>query len=81
MVTVTTAIDRGPPAPQEYMDSRNLTFPVGVDDQAGTIAAGVGVSSFPTTYFVDSAGNVVTVTEGELEETQLASILDQLQTT
>ena len=81
LVTVTTAIDRGGPSPQEYMDSENLSFPVGVDDAAGSISAGVGVQAFPTTYYVDSSGNVVTVTEGEVDETQLATILDQLATT
>jgi thioredoxin-related protein len=80
-VTVTTALDRGGPAPQDYMDDENLSFPVGVDDSAGTIAAGLGVQSFPTTYYVDSAGNVVTMTTGEVDETELASILDQLATT
>lgn len=78
LVTVTTAVDRGGPAPQEYMDSRNLTFPVAVDDAAGTISSGVGVQAFPTTYYVDSNGNVVQVTEGEVDEAQLATILDQL---
>jgi len=81
LVTVTTALDQGGPSPQEYMDSENLTFPVGVDDAAGTISAGVGVQAFPTTYYVDSNGNVVTVTEGEVDETQLATILEQLATT
>jgi thiol-disulfide isomerase/thioredoxin len=78
LVTVTTAVDRGGPAPQEYLDSRNLDFPVAVDDAAGTISAGVGVQAFPTTYYVDSNGNVVQVTEGEVDEAQLATILDQL---
>jgi thiol-disulfide isomerase/thioredoxin len=78
LVTVTTAVDRGGPAPQEYMDSRNLSFPVGVDDAAGTISSGVGVQAFPTTYYVDSNGNVVQITEGEVDEAQLGAILDQL---
>ena len=81
LVTVTTALDQGGPSPQEYMDDENLSFPVGVDDAAGTISAGVGVQAFPTTYYVDSNGNVVTVTEGEVDETQLATILEQLATT
>lgn len=78
LVTVTTALGQGGPSPQEYMDSRNLSFPVGVDDGAGTISAGVGLEAFPTTYYVDSNGNVVQMTEGEVDEAQLAAILDQL---
>lgn len=81
LVTVTTALGRGGPSPQEYMDSRDLSFPVGVDDAAGTISSGVGVAAFPTTYYVDSNGNVVTFTEGEVDEAQLSSILDGLATT
>lgn len=78
LVSITTALNQGGPSPDEYMDDENLTFPVGVDDAAGTLAAGLGVVSFPTTYYVDSSGNVVTVTTGEVEEEQLAAILDQL---
>lgn len=81
LVTVTTALNQGGPSPQEYMDRENLSFPVGVDDAAGTISAGVGVQAFPTTYYVDPNGNVVGVTEGEVDETQLASIIEQLATT
>jgi thiol-disulfide isomerase/thioredoxin len=81
MVSVTTAIDQGTETPDGYMDDNNLSFPVAVDDAAGTLSKGLGVGSFPTTYFVDSAGNVVQATTGEIDEATLATTLDQLRTT
>lgn len=81
LVSITTAIDQGTETPDGYMDDNDLSFPVAVDDAAATLSKGLGVGSFPTTYFVDSSGNVVQATTGEIDEATLATILDQLGTT
>jgi peroxiredoxin len=82
MVSVTTAVGQQPgPTPQEYMDSQDLTFPVGVDDENLTLLKGMGVQSFPTTYYVDPSGKVVNVTVGEVPADQLQKILDDLAAT
>ena len=79
MVSVATAIDQQPgPTPEEYLASKGLTFPVGVDDANGTILQGMGVQSFPTTYYVDPSGKVMNVTVGEVPPDQLQQILDDL---
>jgi len=79
MVSVATAIDQQPgPTPEEYLASEGLTFPVGVDDANGTILQGMGVQSFPTTYYVDPSGKVMNVTVGEVPPDQLQQILDDL---
>jgi peroxiredoxin len=81
MVTIATAIGReAGPSPQQYMSDKGLTFPVAVDDANATLMAGMGVRGFPTTYYVDSQGNVVTSTEGEVDPAQLNQILDDLAT-
>jgi len=82
MASVTTAIGQQPgPTPEEYMTSKGLTFPVGMDDENLTILKGMGVQSFPTTYYVDPSGKVVNVTVGEVPADQLQQILDELAAT
>ncbi len=80
MVSVATAIGAQPgPTPQEYLDSEGLDFAVGVDDEANTIMTGLGVSSFPTTYYVASDGTVLDVTTGEVDPARLDQILATLE--
>jgi len=79
LVTVATAIGNQPgPTPQEYLDGGGLSFTVGVDDQADTIMTGLGVVSFPTTYYVAADGTVMDVTTGEVDPAQLDAILARL---
>lgn len=79
MVSVVSAVGQQPgPTPEEYMASQGLSFPVGVDDENGTILQGMGVQSFPTTYYVDQDGTVVNVTVGEVPDDQLTQLLDEL---
>lgn len=81
LVTVATAFGQAPgPTPPEYMQDEGLSFPVAVDDADQTLLSGFGVESFPTTYYVASDGTVVTATTGELQEAELAAILDDLAT-
>ncbi len=80
MVTVTTGVEQGGQSSQGYLDGQGLTFPVAVDDADQTIFRGLGGQSYPTTYFVDSQGNVITVTEGEISDAQLEQIMAELET-
>ena len=79
MASVVSAIGQQPgPTPEEYLASQGLTFPVGVDDANATILQGMGVQSYPTTYYVDPSGTVVNVTVGEVPDDRLTKILDDL---
>jgi len=80
LVSVATAIGAVEgPTPQEYMDAEGLTFPVALDDAQATLMQGLGVTSFPTVYYVDASGAVVAATTGELEPAALERILAQLE--
>lgn len=80
LVTVTTAYGVQPgPTPPEYLAAEGLSFPVAVDDGAQTLMRGLGVQSFPTTYFVGSDGAVVRATTGELEPADLEAYLTELE--
>jgi thiol-disulfide isomerase/thioredoxin len=82
LVTVATAIgDQPGPTPQEYLDREGLSFAVGVDDADATILTGLGVQSFPTTYYVTSDGTVMDVTTGEVDPAELDAILAELAAT
>lgn len=79
LVSITTAQGREPgPTPAEYMAQQGLSFPVGVDDAQTTLMRAMGVQGFPTVYYVDSQGKVVTSTEGEVPSDQLTQILIDL---
>ena len=68
LVSVTTWIGlRSGPTPQEYMTSKGLSFPVGVDDANTTIMKGLGVPGVPTVFYVGSDNKVVQVTQGEVD--------------
>ena len=78
LVSVTTAVGQAPgPSPQEFMQERDLTFPVAVDDDQGTLGAGLGIQSFPTVYYVKD-GVVVRTTTGEVPQAELEAILAEL---
>jgi peroxiredoxin len=79
LATVATAIGQEPgPSVAGYLKDHGLTFPVGIDDAKNTILNGLGVSSFPTIFYVGSDGTVVQVSTGELSADQLSAALDQL---
>ena len=72
LVTVVTATGLHPgPTPQQYVADHGLSFPVAVDDGAGTISGALGLSGFPTVYYVDRSGRVVHVAVGEVPEAQM----------
>lgn len=79
VVTVVTAIGAQPgPTPAQYMQERGLDFPVAVDDGDGTLARGLGVTGFPTLYFVNSDGTVALQLGGEVDEQTLRTVVEQL---
>jgi thiol-disulfide isomerase/thioredoxin len=78
-VTVVTAIgDRPGPAPDAYMREHDLTFAAAIDDERGTIAGALGVTGFPTLYFVGSDGTVVRAATGEVDEATLREVIGAL---
>lgn len=80
LVTLATAVDpTSGPTPQEYMDSEGLSFLVALDDDASSVAAGLGVQGFPTTYFVDADGRVIVSASGELDPAALDEVLTFLE--
>jgi thiol-disulfide isomerase/thioredoxin len=80
MVSVTTAVGQQPgPTPSEFLADEGLTLTTAVDDEAGTLMQGLGVTSFPTVYYVGADGAVVDVTVGESSEAAIESKLDALQ--
>lgn len=80
LVTLATAVDpTSGPTPQEYMDSEGLSFLVALDDDVSSVAAGLGVQGFPTTYFVDADGRVIVSASGELDPAALDEVLTFLE--
>jgi len=78
-VTVVTSIgDQPGPAPDVYMRENDLAFPVAVDDANETIAAALGITEFPTLYFVASDGTVAQYLTGEVDEETLREVVGSL---
>ena len=79
MISVTTAIGQNPgPTPSGFLADEGLTLTTAVDDAAGTLAQGLGVTGFPTVYYVDATGTVVNVTVGESPPGAIEANLDSL---
>jgi peroxiredoxin len=80
LISVTTAMGQNPgPTPSGFLADEGLTLATAVDDEAGTLAEGLGVTGFPTVYYVDAAGTVVNVTVGESPAGAIEANLDALQ--
>lgn len=79
VLTVVTAIGEKPgPDPLEFMEENGLTFPTVVDDGNRTILEGLGVTGFPTAFYVGSDGVVLHVTSGETNEQELRALFGAL---
>ena len=79
LVSVATQINARPgPTVDGYMRDNGLTFQVALDDARGTLGAALGISVFPTVYYVNSQGVVEQATEGEVDEATLRSLLGSL---
>jgi peroxiredoxin len=80
LISVTTAMGQNPgPTPSGFLADQGLTLVTAVDDEAGTLAQGLGVTGFPTVYYVDATGTVMNVTVGESPEGAIEANLDALQ--
>jgi thiol-disulfide isomerase/thioredoxin len=77
LVSITTAVGQQPgPSPQAFLADEGLTLTTAVDDAANTLSTGLGVTGFPTVYYVGSDGTVVSVTSGETSQEAIAGNLD-----
>lgn len=80
LISVTTAMGQNPgPTPSGFLADEGLTLPTAVDDEAGSLAEGLGVTGFPTVYYVDATGTIVNVTVGESPPGAIEANLDALQ--
>jgi thiol-disulfide isomerase/thioredoxin len=62
---------------EKYIKDEGFTFPVFFDtDREGAIA--YGISSIPTTFFIDSSGNIITGAIGAIDESALRRGIDML---
>jgi cytochrome c biogenesis protein CcmG, thiol:disulfide interchange protein DsbE len=79
LVTVSTAADSRRPnhPPAAWLDREGWTAPVLVDG-ANTAAEAAGLTGFPFFVGVDSEGEVVSRTSGQLTEAQLTAIAESL---
>lgn len=69
LMSVTTSIGRqGGPTPEEMVEAAQLPSPVAMDDADNTLAHALGVSRYPTVYWVGPDGRVRATTLGELGE-------------
>jgi hypothetical protein len=72
LITVVTAADLHPgPTTGEYMRSHSLSFPVAMDDRSGTLGSAMGITEFPTVYYVARDGTVVATQVGEWSESEM----------
>jgi len=79
VVSVVTAVGYHPgPTPEGFMADHGLSFPVAVDDATGTIAGSLGVTGFPTVYYVAADGTVSTTVVGETSEAAMRAALDKI---
>ncbi len=80
VATVVTAVgDRPGPSPEGFFAQHHLAFRTAVDDADGTIMQVLGVSGFPTVYFVDRDGRVLSSLVGEAPESDFRAGFAALQ--
>jgi cytochrome c biogenesis protein CcmG/thiol:disulfide interchange protein DsbE len=65
-------------AAQAFMKQYGVTYPVGPDDQNGSIAIAYGVVGAPETVFVDRSGMVAQKVGGALDDGTLERAIDAL---
>lgn len=64
---------------REYLSQKDYTFPV-LLDTAGEAVKTYGISAFPTTFFIDAEGNLITYAIGALDEEALMIGVDMIYT-
>ena len=60
----------------DYLEENGLTFPV-VMDTTGELFYWYGISAFPTTFMIDTDGNVYGYVTGQLTLDMMRSIIQQ----
>lgn len=70
MVNVTDGEQETVATAKAYVEQEEFTFPVFFDTKLEAVSA-YGVSAFPTTFFIDADGNLVTYREGMLDKALL----------
>lgn len=63
------------PKGQKYIDEQGFDFPIYFDNEQQA-AYNYGVSSIPTTFFIDSKGDILTAYQGAIEEKTLVSAIN-----
>lgn len=77
MINVYGALGETETSGKEYIAEEGYTFPVYYDmDQSATIT--YGINSFPTSYFIDASGNIVTGARGAITESMLEKGLSMI---
>lgn len=64
---------------REYLSKKDYTFPV-LLDTAGEAVKTYGISAFPTSFFIDAEGNLITYAVGALDEQKLMIGVDMIYT-
>ncbi len=73
-------VDQGEPAARvaAYLDERGLQLEHALIDTAGTLARRLPLRGYPTTFFFDGQGNLVTSRTGEINRAALEDALKKL---
>ncbi len=77
MVNMTTSYRESFENATDYVAQQGFTFPV-MYDTDGTVMATYGVTSFPTTYFLDQDGNLVAYASGAIDAELLQQGIDMI---
>lgn len=59
-----------------FLEENNYTYPVVMDD-GGSLAYYYGISAYPTTFMIDSSGNVYGYVTGQITKDIMQSIIEQ----
>ena len=59
-----------------FLEENNYTYPV-VMDTGGSLAYYYGISAYPTTFMIDSSGNVYGYVTGQITKDIMQSIIEQ----
>ena len=68
--------DTGREGNVESIEENNYTYPVVMDD-GGSLAYYYGISAYPTTFMIDSSGNVYGYVTGQITKDIMQSIIEQ----
>ena len=67
------------PEVEQFLEDGGYTFPV-VMDTTGDVLSAYGISAFPTTFMIDTEGNVFGYVTGQLTADMMESIVTQTMT-